>query len=314
MKRITYYLLIAIMTSILLVLPVTSRVASAENNFIKWVEMKMPYSVLKKAYDITVKYHYDENINFDFTEALAYISLKNGNNFNSKKDISNLYKMIAELKKGNTLNELYGNNKYYKYYLESYNAIFSEYVGEFEKNGDVSFGLKTFHPLANGYWYNHYDDFGNSRSFGFKRKHLGHDIFGSIGTPIVAIEGGTIVELGWNRYGGWRIGIRSDDTLRYYYYAHLRKDKPFAQGIEKGAKVKAGQVIGYLGVTGYSNIENKNMNANPHLHLGIQLIFDESQVDGNEIWIDCYAISQLLSNNRMSVTKDELTGHYTSNF
>ncbi len=46
---------------------------------------------------------------------------------------------------------------------------------------------------------------------------------GSIGTPIIAVESGTIEALGWNQYGGWRIGIRSFDKKRYYYYAHLRK-------------------------------------------------------------------------------------------
>ena len=46
---------------------------------------------------------------------------------------------------------------------------------------------------------------------------------GSIGTPIVAIESGYVEACGWNMYGGWRIGTRSFDGKRYYYYAHLRK-------------------------------------------------------------------------------------------
>lgn len=32
---------------------------------------------------------------------------------------------------------------------------------------------------------------------------------GSIGTPIIAVESGVVEHLGWNQYGGWRIGIRS---------------------------------------------------------------------------------------------------------
>lgn len=116
---------------------------------------------------------------------------------------------------------------------------------------------------------------------------------GSVGTPVVAVEGGEVVECGWNRYGGWRVGIRSADKKRYYYYAHLRKDKPFFDGIEKGVTVQAGQPIGYLGVTGYSTKENVNMKTKPHLHIGLQLIFDESQVDGNgEIWIDLYSLTR----------------------
>ena len=39
-------------------------------------------------------------------------------------------------------------------------------------------------------------------------------LMGSIGTPIVAVESGVIENLGWNQYGGWRIGIRSFDTKK----------------------------------------------------------------------------------------------------
>ena len=118
---------------------------------------------------------------------------------------------------------------------------------------------------------------------------------GSIGTPIVAVEGGTVEHLGWNQYGGWRIGIRSFDKKRYYYYAHLRKDHPYADGLEEGNTVKSGDTIGYLGMTGYSIKENVNNVNVPHLHFGIQLIFDESQIDcPNEIWIDVYEIIEFL--------------------
>jgi len=119
----------------------------------------------------------------------------------------------------------------------------------------------------------------------------------------MAVEGGTVTELGWNRYGGWRIGITSKDTKRFYYYAHLRKNKPFAEGLAKGSEVRAGQLIGYLGATGYSDKENANMKCNAHLHFGLQLIFDESQKDCNsEIWIDVYPLVRFLSKNRASAS------------
>ena len=66
----------------------------------------------------------------------------------------------------------------------------------------------------------------------------------------------------------------------------------------------AGQVIGYMGHTGYSATENVNNIDETHLHFGIQLIFDESQKEGsNEIWIDCYALVRFLYRNQSSVTK-----------
>ena len=155
-------------------------------------------------------------------------------------------------------------------------------------------------PIAKNYSFSHYDDFGASRSYGFKRTHLGNDLMGSIGTPIIAVESGTVEHLGWNQYGGWRVGIRSLDGKRYYYYAHLRKNHPYAAGLTEGAKVTAGDVIGYLGMTGYSTKENVNNINVPHLHFGLQLIFDESQVDG-KIWIDVYNIIEFLMQNRSTV-------------
>ena len=183
------------------------------------------------------------------------------------------------------------------------------FIGEYEiespsqpKTFQKTYGLKAFLPVAKNYSFSHYPDFGASRSYGFNRRHLGNDLLGSIGTPIIAIESGIIEAIGWNQYGGWRIGIRSLDRKRYYYYAHLRKDHPFAWDLQEGDLVKAGDVIGYLGMTGYSSKENVNNINIPHLHLGMQLIFDESQKDGNnEIWIDVYHIVEFLKKNRSEV-------------
>ncbi len=145
---------------------------------------------------------------------------------------------------------------------------------------------------------------------------LGNDLMGSIGTPIIAVESGIVEHLGWNQYGGWRVGIRSFDGKRYYYYAHLRKNHPYVENLEEGSIVKAGDVIGYLGMTGYSVKENVNNINVPHLHFGLQLIFDESQVDSpNEIWIDVYQIVEFLKKNRSSVyMANSVTKDYARKF
>ena len=289
--------------------------SNEEKKHIEWVDCNVPYEVLKKAYELDVKYH-NSDIDYDFEKALAYLGVKNGNKFSAVKDCKALVELESKLKCGKKIEDFYGGNKYYKYYEESYNAIFSQFIGEYtNKDGKEVYGLKNFHPIAKGFWYNHYDDFGSSRSYGFKRVHLGHDIMGSVGTPIIAVEGGTITDFGWNRYGGWRIGIRSFDGLRSYYYAHLRKNHPYYEGLKSGDTIKAGQVIGYLGVTGYSFKENSNMKCKPHLHIGMQLIFHESQIKGpKEIWIDMYQISKFLSLNRIEVIKsgDEYKTIYNS--
>ena len=81
--------------------------------------------------------------------------------------------------------------------------------------------------------------------------------------------------------------------------------------LDEGSIVNAGDVIGYLGMTGYSTREGVNNITVPHLHFGLQLIFDESQKEGvNQIWVDAYALVELLNRNRSYVSRDEATGDY----
>jgi murein DD-endopeptidase MepM/ murein hydrolase activator NlpD len=213
--------------------------------------------------------------------------------------------------------ELLGDQKkYYDYYLEAYEAVLGGLLGSYAVKAaggewKADYGLKAFCPVAAGCGYSHYQDFGSSRTFGYKRRHLGNDLMGSLGTPIAAVEGGTVEALGWNRYGGWRVGIRSFDGKRYYYYAHLRKDAPYAPGLQEGDTVQAGDIIGFMGRTGYSDTENTNNIDIVHLHFGLELIFDESQKDSDqEIWVDVYPIVELLSRHRVTVVQDESTGAY----
>ena len=192
-------------------------------------------------------------------------------------------------------------------------------LGEYRienENGTPSdekkYGIKAFSPIASGFSYSHYDDFGASRSYGYKRRHQGHDMMGSVGTPIIAVESGFVESLGWNQYGGWRVGIRSFDGQRYYYYAHLRKGHPYNQ-LYEGKYVCAGEVIGYLGMTGYSAKEDVNNIDIPHLHFGLQIIFDKSQKDGvNQIWIDTYELTKFLSSYSAPVKKSADGKEYVS--
>ncbi len=58
-------------------------------------------------------------------------------------------------------------------------------------------------------------------------------------------------------------------------------------------------------MTGYSTKENVNNINVPHLHFGMQLIFDECQKDGNnQIWIDVYQIIEFLRKNKSEVQKE----------
>ena len=287
-----------------------------EDDYIKWVDFTVTYEALCKAYEWDVETHGSE-YEIDWVELLAYTAAKTGGEFD-KSALKTLDKAAEKLSEGEkTIQELTEDLKYYSYYKEAYDAAIGGLVGEYkEEVRDASaeggyverYGLKGYCPLARGFDYTHYDDFGAGRSYGYQRKHLGHDMMGLVGTPIMAIESGVVEALGWNQYGGWRIGIRSFDGKRYYYYAHLRQNYPYAEGLEEGSVVTAGDVIGYMGHTGYSTTENVNNIKIVHLHWGLQLIFDESQKEGNnEIWIDVYPLTRFLAKHTQAAVKVEGT-------
>ena len=279
-------------------------VSAADASYIKWVDFGVTAAAMSDAMALDIEsYGTDEHVSW--TSLLAYLGAKYGGNFKSYQKADLAY-AAENLKKDPAC---FDGMKYYSYYKKAYGAVLNGFLGTYAvyENTDgryrykEKYGLKAFSPIARGYYYSDFDDFGASRSYGYRRHHLGHDMMGSGGTPIVAVESGYVEAVGWNQYGGWRIGIRSFDGKRYYYYAHLRKDHPYNDMYE-GKIVTAGEVIGYLGMTGYSTRENTNNINTPHLHFGIQLIFHPDQKDGtNQIWIDCYEIAKFLSQNRSAV-------------
>ena len=289
-------------------LPVTQ----TSGDFIKWVDFNASKEALKKACLLDIN-SYESEVHLDWITLLAYAAVRGGGEFGSKSAgyIDEIADQLST--RGVTREDLENKYQYFSYYYEAYSAVLGGMVGEYEiedESGKMQkkYGLKAFSPIAKGFAYHDYDDFGVSRSFGYKRQHLGHDMMGLIGTPIVACESGYVEALGWNRYGGWRIGIRSFDKKRYYYYAHLRQNRPYAEGLKEGDYVTAGDVIGYMGHTGYSDTENVNNIETVHLHIGLQLIFDESQKEGNnEIWVDFYQLASFLGANRCEVERDDAT-------
>lgn len=302
---------------------VTSQPAKASDSdnksFIKWVDFNVTAEAMRHALRLDVD-SYNQPIHHNWLELLAYLGARYGGDF-SRYKASDLETLVQKIQDGASMEDLTKDLNYYSYYLEAYGAVLSGMVGVYEieipdeSTGKpvwvTKYGLKAFSPIAKNYPYNDFDDFGVSRSYGFKRQHLGHDMMGQVGTPVIAVESGYVEAIGWNQYGGWRLGIRSFDQKRYYYYAHLRKNYPYHKTLKEGSYVQAGDVIGYLGRTGYSRTENTNNIDEPHLHFGMELIFDESQKDGNnEIWIDCYELAKFLAMNRSETVKNQETKEY----
>ena len=287
-KRLVCFLLAAMLLAV-------APVQAAEDDFIRWVDFNLTAEAMERAIALEQRLR-EKEIPVSWLDILALGSVRSGGKRFSAKDAE---KAAAELSKGVSPEELLGAQyRYFDYYKKTYEAALGGLVGCYavettdvetgEKSWKPVYGVKAFSPIAEGYRYAHYRDFGSSRSFGFQRRHLGNDLLGSLGTPIVAVEGGTVEALGWNRYGGWRVGLREGDT------------------------VQAGDVIGFMGRTGYSDTENVNNIETVHLHFGLQLIFDESQKDcDNEIWIDVYDIVELLSRHRSSVRYDRERSAWT---
>jgi murein DD-endopeptidase MepM/ murein hydrolase activator NlpD len=89
--------------------------------------------------------------------------------------------------------------------------------------------------------------------------HHGDDIFAALGTPVVAVAGGTINRVGWEKLGGWRLWVR-DDAGDEFYYAHL---SGYAPTDLHSNRVEAGEVIGFVGNSGDA------FTTAPHLHFEI---------------------------------------------
>jgi murein DD-endopeptidase MepM/ murein hydrolase activator NlpD len=102
------------------------------------------------------------------------------------------------------------------------------------------------------------------RSFAEKRgslrSHEAIDILAPEGTPVKAVDDGTVARLFISKAGGLTI-YQFDPSQRFcYYYAHLQR---YADGLREGQPLRKGQVIGYVGTSG-----NAPKNT-PHLHFAV---------------------------------------------
>ena len=107
--------------------------------------------------------------------------------------------------------------------------------------GDVSFTDDYGAPRADTGW------------------HQGNDLFAPTGTPVLAVADGRLSRVGVNTLGGNRLWL-TDEAGNAFYYAHLSAYAPAAL---EGARVRAGQVIAFVGNTGDA------VTTPPHLHFEV---------------------------------------------
>lgn len=136
------------------------------------------------------------------------------------------------------------------------------------------------------------DTWMTERSYGGKRGHEGTDIMAGKNQrglyPVVSISDGVITNLGWLEKGGYRIGITTEDGT-YYYYAHLDS----YSNIKEGDGVKAGELLGYMGDTGYGE-EGTVGKFDVHLHFGVYFY-----KDGEEISVNPYYLLKYLEKRKL---------------
>lgn len=101
------------------------------------------------------------------------------------------------------------------------------------------------------------DSWHDTRSGG--RLHIGVDIIGPTGLALYAVTDGTITKMygADSKLSGNALRLTAADAT-YFFYAHLDS---FAPGLVVGSKVRAGQIIGYMGASGNAG--------NSHLHFEV---------------------------------------------
>lgn len=133
------------------------------------------------------------------------------------------------------------------------------------------------------------------RTYGGKRFHEGTDLMAAINEPelypIISMSDGVVEKIGWLDKGGWRIGIRTKKGA-YLYYAHLSS---YAKDIKQGDTVIAGQLLGYMGNSGYGK-EGTTGQFDVHLHVGVYMNTQNNvEQSVNAYWVLRYLEDKKLS-------------------
>jgi murein DD-endopeptidase MepM/ murein hydrolase activator NlpD len=137
-------------------------------------------------------------------------------------------------------------------------------IGYFDESGRSARQFLLRNPIPNGRFTS---GFGNRRHpiLGYARAHTGVDWAAPRGTPIIASGDGVVEQAGWN--GGY--GRQTIISHANGYQTTFNHQSSIADGVVPGARVRQGQIIGYVGSTGLST--------GNHLHY--ELIVNGTKVD-----------------------------------
>lgn len=194
--------------------------------------------------------------------------------------------------------------------LEAFDGIdyvLKQYPTEYEvlkESNEAIWGDLQYFPVAvstksDKMTVNYGDSWKFERTFGGKRYHEGCDIMADVNVrgiyPVVSISDGVVEKKGWLPKGGYRLGIRGEHGA-YFYYAHLES---YAD-IETGDYVRAGQLLGFMGDSGYGEEGTVGQFA-VHLHVGIYI----PTKNNAELSINPYPVLKYLEANTIAMDYDQ---------
>jgi murein DD-endopeptidase MepM/ murein hydrolase activator NlpD len=142
-------------------------------------------------------------------------------------------------------------NETFRYY--KFQTPDDQMVDFYDENGRSTRKFLVRKPITQG---ETRSGFGMRRHpiLGYVRMHTGVDWSGPTGTPIFAAGNGTVIKVGRESGYGNRVEIQHANGY-ITTYNHL---SGYARGLAEGQRVRQGQVVGYLGMTGLAT--------GPHLH------------------------------------------------
>lgn len=181
----------------------------------------------------------------------------------------------------NDFNKIYEN--IWKNNKDAYSILLKSYEGIWEDLIYFPVPISTVNEKA---LVSYEDSWMYERTFGGNRGHEGTDIMAKIQKrgyyPIISMTKGVVEQIGWLPQGGYRIGIRGEHGA-YFYYAHL---SDYAEDFQIGEEIEAGELLGFMGDTGYSEVEGTTGNFDVHLHVGIYInTEDNTSISVNPFWI-----------------------------
>lgn len=190
-------------------------------------------------------------------------------------------------------------------FVRTRNFLIRRYPENYKQLKNIYNGLMTdmkYFPVPKSIgatkWVEYADSWGYERTYGGERRHEGTDIMALEKEdgryPVISVCDGTVTNAGWLELGGYRIGITSASGI-YYYYAHLDS---YIKEFHAGDEIKAGEVLGFMGSTGYSKVEGTKGKFDTHLHFGIYVESEDGgELAVNPYWLLYFAENKLLYYN-----------------